>query len=188
MCIILRNPAHARHPAEFPGFSRAVDVSKLRKPNRQIAIAMLVTGVDANVMRAVHRLEKVAVDVPLLHPAGQLGAAAVFLGEHIVKLAIDDRRKLALAIIRKMPARLVKLEPPNMRRKHLLISLPPQMLADKLLQLQPHLRPLRLPQHKALPNLLIDGEEPELRAEHAMIALLRLVQLLEMLIKLLLIE
>jgi hypothetical protein len=62
------------------------------------------------------------------------------------------------------------------------------VLADEVLQLRPDNRALGLPQHQPLPNRIIDGEQPELRAEEPVVALLRLFELVEVLVELLLVE
>ena len=123
--IILREAAHAGHAAEFAGFFPAVDGAEFGQPYGQIAIAVRVAGVNADVMRAVHRLEQVAVDFAFFHAVGQIGAAATLLGKLIEILPVDQRRELALAIVRVMTAGLIQIEPADMRGENLLISLPP---------------------------------------------------------------
>ena len=61
--IVLGEPAHAGHAAKLTRLFPAIDGAEFRQPNRQIAIAVRIAGVDANVMRAVHRLEQIAVDL-----------------------------------------------------------------------------------------------------------------------------
>ena len=96
--------------------------------------------------------------------------------------------KLAFAVIRKMPAGLVQLQPADVRRENLLIPLPAELLADEILQLNAHFRALGLPQHQALADFLIDGEQPQLRADDAMVALLGFFELLEVLLEVFFVE
>ena len=87
-----------------------------------------------------------------------------------------------------MAAGLVQLEPADVRREDLLVSLPPQVLADEVLQLDADFRALGLPEHQALADFVVDGEQPKLRAEHAVVALLGFFELLQVLVELLLVE
>src|SRR3954454_8657364 len=87
-----------------------------------------------------------------------------------------------------MAARAVQPQPPDVRREHLAVALASQMLADEVLQLLPDDRALGLPQHQSLAHLLVDGEEPELRTEEAVVALLGLLEHLHVVFKLLLVE
>src|SRR5690606_6080287 len=56
-------------------------------------------------------------------------------------------------------------------------------MADKLLQLLADGRPLRLPEDQAAADLVVDGEEAQLRADDAVVALLCLLELAEMLLQ-----
>jgi len=68
------------------------------------------------------------------------------------------------------------------------VTLPHQMLADELLQLLPDDRPLGLPEHEALPDGFVDGEQAQMRPDDAMIALLGLVLNLQIIFQILLVE
>ena len=115
-------------------------------------------------MRAVHRLEQVAVDLALLHAVGQLGAGAAFLGQLLDVLAIDQRRELAVAVVRVVPAGAVQVQPADVRGEDLAVALAAQVLADEVLQLLADDRALGLPEDQALADRLVDGEQPQLLA------------------------
>ena len=64
--VVLGEAAHPGHAAELAGFLPAVDGAELGEADRQVAVAVVVAGVDLDVVRAVHRLEHEAVDGALL--------------------------------------------------------------------------------------------------------------------------
>jgi hypothetical protein len=139
-------------------------------------------------VRAVHRLEEIAVDVALFHQVGELGAAAVFLRQLLIKLAVDERRELAFAIVGIVAGGFVEAESADVRGEDLLIPLAAEVFADEVLQLLADDRALGLPEDQALADLIVDGEEAELRADDAMVALFGFLDLLEVLVELLLVE
>ena len=63
--VVLGEAADAGHAAELAALLPAVDGAELGEANRQVPVAVLAVRVDADVVRAVHRLEQVAVDVAL---------------------------------------------------------------------------------------------------------------------------
>jgi len=80
------------------------------------------------------------------------------------------------------------LQPSDVRREHLAIPLPPEVLADEVLKLLADHRPLGLPQHQPLPHLLVDGKQSQRRPQHPVVALLRLLQHLQVVVELLAVE
>ena len=61
MGVVLCKAADAGHTAEFAGLFPAVNGAELRQSNREVAVGMMIARVDLDVMRAVHRLEQVAL-------------------------------------------------------------------------------------------------------------------------------
>ena len=141
---------------------------------------MLVAGKDADVVRAVHRLEHVALDGAFGHARGQLGAAAAFVGQFFQVVALDQRRVLAVGVVREVPRGAVQVQLADVRGEHLAVALALQVLADELLQLVAHHRAFGLPQHQALAHHLVDLKEPQLAADHPVVAGLGFFQLFQM--------
>ena len=81
--VVLGEAAHAGHAAEFAGLLPAIDRAELGQAHGQVAVAARLAGENLDVMRAVHRLEQVAVDLALLHAVGEFGAGAVLLRDFV---------------------------------------------------------------------------------------------------------
>ena len=60
--VVLGEAADAGQPRELARLLVAVDRAELGQPQRQIAVAPRLRGVDLDVVRAVHRLEQVFLD------------------------------------------------------------------------------------------------------------------------------
>src|SRR5688500_12874993 len=135
MRVILCESADAGHATQLTRLLPAVDRSELREAHGHLPVAALLAGKNLDVHRAVHRLEQVAVDLALLHQVRELRAAALLLRELVDHLPIDERRELALAVVRIVPAGFVQTEAPDVRREDLLVPLPPQMLGNEVLEL-----------------------------------------------------
>ena len=123
MGVILRESPDAGHPAQLPALLPTVNGPEFREPHREIAIAVVVTREDADVVRTVHRLQEKP-----LHRAGaqaieQVGAALVLIGKTLHRLMVGDRRVLALLIVGEVPAGPVELQFPDVGSEHLLVAL-----------------------------------------------------------------
>ena len=204
--VVLRETAHAGEAAEFAGLFPAIHGAELREAHGQIAIRLGRLRVDADVVRAVHRLQQEAIDeVLVLHHAvfGDAFHAGAFvdllahLGRHrfnashdfsagaagfgaLLEVAIvDDGAELRLLVVREVAAGLVEFELADVRREDLRVALLAQLFADEVLQLLTHDRALGHPEDEALADLLVDGEEAEFAAQLAMVALLRFLELRE---------
>src|SRR5271154_352783 len=87
-------------------------------------------------------------------------------------LALDfDRPEHAVREIFEMPRNFVELLMHDVRRHHRLIAAFAQSLADELLDDAADRRPLGVPEDEPAAGFLFDGEEIQLHAELAVIAL-----------------
>src|SRR6185312_546327 len=184
MCVVLREAAHASHAAEFARLLEAIDGAELGEADRQIAIAVLLAGINAYMVRTVHRLQHEALDVAFLETIGQLAAALAFRGEARDLFAVHKGRELRVGVVRKMSAGLVEAELADVWRKYLMVALPSQVFADEILQFLTDNRAIGLPKDKPSPYLFVDVEEPKLAAEHAVVAFLRLFETMQILVEL----
>ena len=157
--VVLREAADADHPVEFAGLLEAVHRAELRQPQRQIAVAVRGRLVNLDVVRAVHRLEQVAVHLALLHPVAERRAGTVLFGEQLKRLALDDGRILRVLVIRVMPAGAVEAELADVRGVDVLIAALAQLGADPVLQLAADHRALGHPEHQARADNVADMEQ-----------------------------
>ena len=67
--IVLGQPADAEHAVQFARLLVAVDGAEFCQPHRQLAVTPRLRFVDFDVVRAVHRLEQVAL--LLMFPAAE---------------------------------------------------------------------------------------------------------------------
>ena len=174
--VVLGEPAHPGHAAEFAGLLPAIDGAELGQPNRKVAVRMVVAGEDPDVVRAVHRLEQVALVGSVRQTVDQGGATRVLVGEFFQHVAFGDGRVLAFLIVREMAGRAVEVEFADVRSEHLRISLFVEFRSDELLQRAAHQRAFRFPQHQPLAHHLVDVKQAHLPAKSAVVALLRLLQ------------
>src|SRR5690606_17663344 len=108
--IVLGKSADAGHAAELAGLLPAVDRAELRQADGEVAVAVGVAGVDADVVRAVHRLEHEAVHPSLLKQGGQFGARTFFVSKLLNLLRVNEWRELAVAVVGVMPAGAVEAQ------------------------------------------------------------------------------
>jgi len=161
MRVVLGETAHAGQAVQLARLLVAVDRAELGQAHRQVAVRMQVVLVDVDVVRAVHRLEHEQV---ALHLEG---------------------RVLAVLVVRVVPALLVKRHAGDVRRDDRLVAALDLHLAQEALQQVAQDRAVGLPQRQALAHQLVEGEQAELLAEHAMIALLGLFKQGQVVLKLL---
>ena len=91
---------------------------------------------------------------------------------------LHDGRKLTVLVIGEMPGSAVEIEFPDVWREDLIVSLLVQFTSDEILKLTPNDSTLGHPKGKPLPHRLIEGKEPQLTAQTAMITFLGLLQML----------
>ncbi len=155
--VVLREAAHAGQPAELAGLLLAVDGPEFGQPHRKVPVRVVVVLVDFDVVRAVHRLEEVAV----------LLAVVPLSGHH--------RRELVVLVVRVVPAGAVEVEPPDVGGADRFVALLHLLLLQDPVERLPQRRALGQPHGQAGPHLLgVEGEEVQLRAELAVVPLLGL--------------
>ena len=176
MGVVLGEAADAGHAAEFAGLLPAIDGAELRESHREIAIGMRVARIDPDVMRAIHRLEQVALVGAIGKAVDQGGAGGVLIGELFQDIALGDGGVLAFLIVGEMAGGAVEVELADVRREDLRVALLVEFLGDELLKRAADQRALRFPQDEALADHFVDVEQPQLAAEAAVVALFRLLQ------------
>ena len=176
MRVILREAANAGHAADFAGLFPAIDGAEFGEAHGHVAVAVWAACEDANVMRAVHRLQEIAVNLTLLHAIHQVAAAAALFGELAELVMFHQRRILALAVIGEVTAGAVQIKLADVRREDLAVALLAQFVADECLQLLANDSTVGRPQDQALADHFINVEEAQLLTEHAVIALLGFVE------------
>ena len=123
MRVILREAANAGHAADFAGLFPAVDGAEFGETHRHVAVTVWAACEDANVMRAIHRLQEVAVNLALLHAIHKIAATAAFLGELAELVMFHERRILALAVVGEVTAGAVQIKLADVRREDLAVAL-----------------------------------------------------------------
>src|SRR5690606_7615094 len=129
---------------------------ELGEAHRKIAIAVRLTREDLDVVRAVHRLEEVAVNIALAQTAGELGATAPLIRERIERLAFDHRRVLAVGVVGEVAAGAVKIELADVRGVDLEVPLLAEFLADERREFLAENPAAGSPEDQSLAHLLID--------------------------------
>src|ERR1700722_19953675 len=112
---------------------------------------MLLTRKNLDVMRAVHRLEQVAVDLAALEFVGKLGAGAALIGQYIERLALHDGRILRFLVVGKMAAGAIEADLADVWREDLVVALAGQLAADEILQFLADDRAVGRPENEPLP-------------------------------------
>src|SRR5579883_288570 len=108
--------------------------------------------------------------------------------DHLAKLVHEERRILGIAIVGEMAAGTIQLQPADVRSVNRLIAALEQLVLDESLQNAAHGRTLWHPQNQTAANRRADGEQLQLLAQDAVIAFLRLFELMQIRIKILLVE
>src|SRR5579864_5423968 len=152
--VVLRHVADSRQSVQRSRELVAVQRRRLRIAERQLAVAAQLLAEEQHVTGAVHRLHP--VDLPVLER--------------------DQEHVLAelLPVPGGLPERLVVDE----RRLHLDVAAAQVLAAPHGLELVPDHHPLRVPEGGAR-RVLVEVEEVELLPEHAVVALARLLEPLE---------
>ena len=174
--VILRESAHTRHAAEFTRLFPAIDGTKLGKAYRQVAVTPGLRCKNFDMHRAVHWLEKVAVDLTCRDAVAEIGTTATLVGKLFHGVALHNRRKLRVGIVREMSRGSEESDPSDMRCEDLGVTLLGQLAADKILHLLSQDRSFGSPENQALTDGIIDMEEAEFLAKLAVIAFLGLLQ------------
>ena len=155
------NPPHAQQPVHHARALVAVNRAELAQPDRQIAVAAQLVLVDQDVERAVHRPELV-FDVVELHRL-----------EHVVRVEIRVAGGLPQVVfgdVRREDETVAALE-----------VLLPQPVLDDLA----HQRALGVPEDQPRPGAVLHREQVELPAQLAVVALLGLLELVQILLEIL---
>ncbi len=180
MRVVLGEGPDAGHAAEFARLLPAIDRAEFGQADGQIAVGMFLAGKNLDVMRTIHRLEQVAVDLARIELVGKLAATAPFLRQQIKGFALHDGRILGILVVGKMAARAVEPELADVGCEDLAVTLAGQLAADKVLQFLPNDRAVGRPENEPLPDFLVDMEEAHVAAQLAVVALFRLFQHAEM--------
>ena len=186
MGIILRKSTDTRHPVQLTGLLPAINRSKLSETNRQVTIAVTLAGKNLDVMRTVHRLQKIAFDISIRELVTQLATRTSLTGKVCQEITLDQRWILALRVIWEVAAGLVQLQTPDMRCVDLVIALLTQLIRDKALQLSSDCASSRCPQDETLTNGFINMEELQMLTDNTVVAALRFLELDEISVQLIL--
>ena len=153
MGIVLREVADAEQAVELAGLLMAMDKTKLAEAQRQVAIAVLAGVVDEHAARAVHRLDGVI-------------------------FTVDLREVHVLFVVIPVTGRLPELTVQDHRRLNLLVAVAAVYLAPVVDELIADDHAVRMEEREAR-AFLMQAEEVELLAELAVIALLGLLEHME---------
>ena len=153
--VVLGEAAHALHAVQHARALVAVDGAELGIADRQLAIAVLARLIDEDVPGAVHRL-------------GAVG------------LAVDVHRRVHdVAVVLQVPRDLVELLARDVRGIHELVAVLEMLFLPEGLDLVAHHAALGVPQDQPGPDALVHRVEVEFLAETAMVALERLLDVLQ---------
>ncbi len=222
--VVLAEAADAGHAGQLARLLVAVDLAEFGDADGELAVAVGFGGVDADVVRAVHRPQEVAVTLgeqladdllivvahsrpwlqllfaqfltdvrigpaDLINEAFFVAAEAVCLAargrrfpqvvEFTGDVRLEDRRVLAVLVVRKMAARAVEVELGDLRRVDRLIAALEQLFENEGLEDASDDGAARLPQHEAGADQRIEEEQAEFLAELAVVAFAGLLHLVE---------
>src|SRR5689334_1213206 len=155
MRVVLREAAHARQTVQRAGKLRTIDRAEFRVTQRQIAIRTLRRLVNADVKRAVHRLDAKLLPFKL------------------------HRREHRIGVVAFVTAREPQLAFRDVGRKHETVTASQELLAQVVFHLLANRAALRVPEDQSLAVLFLNREQVELAAETTMIALLCFFALLQ---------
>ena len=159
--VVLSETAHSGQSVELARLLVAVDRSELGQTDRQLLVRTGLRTVDLAVVRAVHRLEQVL-------------------------LTLDrgvDRLEGVLAVLGIVARGDVELLVADVRGDDLLVAVLLLHVAQELLQTVAQCGALRQPERKTLAHALREGEQFEVLAQLAVVALLGLFHHLEVLVE-----
>src|SRR5665213_487101 len=158
--VVHREATHPQKSVEHARSLISIDRAELRVPNRQLPVRAQTGPIDRRVKGAIHRFDEVALPVQL-HPAEEI-----------------------LLVVREVSRGLEELLAREMRRVDQLVPPPDVLLSDDVLDLVAQERALRVPKDEPRPDQIVEREEIELLAEHAVVALLGLLDAIEELLEL----
>ena len=156
--VVHAQAAHPRQAGDGAGGFPAVALAVFRQAQGQVAVAARPRGVDLVVVRAVHRLEHVAL-------AHRLAAGRFFDDLH--------RRIHALLVVRQMAGLIEQLALGDVRRGDALVASFELQLHGELLQLVADHRAGGQPQRQAAPDVVVQHEQVEFAPQLLVVALLR---------------
>lgn len=182
--VVLRKAAHAGHAAQLTALFPAVHGSEFRQPHGQVPVGMGVIRVNLDVVRAVHRLEHVALNGAVSQPVEQFRAGSSFLAQLFHGVPFRDGRVLAFLIIREVAGRAVQVQLADVGGVHLGIAQLVQLLRDEILKGAADESPFGLPEDQALAHGLVNAEETQFTAQLAVVPAARFLQPFQVLVKL----
>ena len=163
MRVVLREPAHAHQSVQRAGRLVTVAGAELGQTQRQLAIGLHPLLEDLHMAGAVHRLDRERQVLVLDLGDEHVLAVVLPMARHLPELAVDQERRLDL-----------------------LIAGASDPAADIVFQRAIERIALRVPEHLA-DGLFLHVEEVHLAADLAVVALLRLLDALEIGLELLLV-
>ena len=163
MGVVLLELAHPGQPAEHAGRLVAVQHVLGVQPHRQLAVAALLHLIEQVVRRAVHRLER--------------ERRALVLGQRRIRLGIEDQEHV-LAVLAPVAALLPQHLVVEQRRLDLDVAVGQAHPAHRGLQHREEDRAVRGPEHGARRGG-VEREQVELLAELSVVALARLLLLVQ---------
>ena len=169
MRVVLREAAHAHQPVQRARRLVAVHVAELGQPDRQIAVGFQAVLEDLHMAGAVHRLQR---------EDALVGFLVVRMREGMRGLHREHVLLVPAPVAGRLPQRLVE----HLRGVDLLIVLVETAahVGDEVLE---HLPALGVPEDDARP-LLLEMEEVHLAAELSVVALLGLLQHVQVMVEL----
>ena len=99
--------------------------------------------------------------------------------DQLARVVAEHGHELRVAIVREVAARLVHLDAADVRRIDGLIAAVQELALDEVFENRADCRPFRQPEAEPLPDVVGDGKEAELFAEHAVVAAFGLFDLLQ---------
>ncbi len=162
--VVLGKAADAQQPVHDSGALVTIDGAQLAQPHRQIAIRAQRVHVNQDVPRAVHGLEAV------------VGVVELHRGKHVL---------LVEALV---PGDLPQVHAHHVRRIDERIPATQVLVAHPVLHRLADDAALGMPENQPRPGQFLDGEQVELLAQYAVVALLRLLDLLQVLVEVFLAE
>ena len=153
MRIVLREVADAEQAVELAGLLVAMDEAEFAEAQRQVAVAVLLGVVDEHAARAVHRLDGVV-------------------------FTVDLREVHVLFVVIPVAGRLPELAVQDDRRLDLLVAIAAMDIAPVVDELVADDHAVRMEEREAR-AFLVQAEEVELLAELAVVALLGLLEHVE---------
>ena len=160
--VVLGKAAHAQQAVHHARALVAIDGAELAQAHRQIAIRLERVAIDEDVERTVHRLHAI-FRVVQFHG-----------GEHVLR------------VVAFVAGGLPQIDARDVRGVDQRVAALQVLVAHPVFHLFADEAALGMPEDQARAGELLDGEQVELLAEHAMVALLGLFELVQVVVEILL--